>query len=367
MTGSRFRYYLCTQNRDPVEIDIHRYEDPFIDVFILYYVRAFQILETISELENLTVYFVWNYQIVRELPSYGDNVVAVLLQDEFSATPHYVNRIRFAFQAYGLRPWISSSLRGKNVATALKFAKDMASYLSHRATFLRRNGLQRVQKRRLPVPIGYARQKDLPVKPFGTRRYLVSFVGSLEQEKFNRLSPKRWIGTPKSIARFRMAEAIRRLPPAIAEQIFCGTTGSFRESILDDGSKYSEIMADTKICLAPRGSSVETYRFFEAMRQGCIVICDRLPPTWFYDGCPAIQIDDWKDLEAHLAPLVADPERMAHLHRRSLDWWDQQCSEAALAQMMKACLEATPVPDTATRVQLPTWRRLEDPLVKQSR
>ena len=77
------------------------------------------------------------------------------------------------------------------------------------------------------------------------------------------------------------------------------------------GDRYTEIMADTKIALAPRGSSVETYRFFEAMRQGCVVICDRLPPHWFYVGCPAIQVDDWGNLEAEVRALSADPER----------WW----------------------------------------------
>src|SRR6202000_1779185 len=66
------------------------------------------------------------------------------------------------------------------------------------------------------------------------------------------------------------------------------------------GDRYTEIMADTKITLAPRGSSVETYRFFEAMRQGCVVICDRLPPHWFYDGCRALQIDDGGTLEAEV-------------------------------------------------------------------
>jgi hypothetical protein len=78
--------------------------------------------------------------------------------------------------------------------------------------------------------------------------------------------------------------------------------------------RYTEIMADTRIALAPRGSSVETYRFFEAMRQGCVVICDRLPPHWFYAGCPAVQIDDWGNLEAEVKALSADPERLKDLH-----------------------------------------------------
>jgi hypothetical protein len=99
-------------------------------------------------------------------------------------------------------------------------------------------------------------------------------------------------------------------------------------------------MAETKICLAPRGSSVETYRFFEALRQGCVVICDRLPPHWFYDGCPAIQIDDWRDLEAQVAKLLADPQRLFFLHRESLAWWEAKCSEHALAAELVKCLEA---------------------------
>jgi hypothetical protein len=106
------------------------------------------------------------------------------------------------------------------------------------------------------------------------------------------------------------------------------------------GDRYTEIMADTRIALAPRGSSVETYRFFEAMRQGCVVICDRLPPHWFYLGCPAVQIDDWGNLEAEVKALSADPERLKDLHRRSLAWWDEKLSERAIAHAIARCLEA---------------------------
>jgi hypothetical protein len=119
-----------------------------------------------------------------------------------------------------------------------------------------------------------------------------------------------------------------------------GATASFTESTMTGtGDRYTEIMADTKIALAPRGSSVETYRFFEAMRQGCVVICDRLPPHWFYVGCPAIQIDDWSNLEAEVNALSADPERLTDLHRRSLAWWDEKLSERAVAQVIATCLE----------------------------
>jgi hypothetical protein len=127
------------------------------------------------------------------------------------------------------------------------------------------------------TPMGYARQTDLPGKPFETRRYLVGFLGSIENRAHPRFSVKRLVGTPKHIARSRMVKSLQRLAAAAPDSVYYGETASFRESItIGAGERYSEIMADTKICLAPRGSSVETYRFFEGMRQGCVVICNRL-------------------------------------------------------------------------------------------
>lgn len=54
------------------------------------------------------------------------------------------------------------------------------------------------------------------------------------------------------------------------------------------------------------------------MRQDCAVICDRLTPHGSYAGCPAVQLDDWSNLEAEANRLAADPERLMDLHRHSL-------------------------------------------------
>jgi hypothetical protein len=192
-----------------------------------------------------------------------------------------------------------------------------------------------------PQPMGYARQTDVPVKPFETRRYLVGFLGSIENRAHPRFSLKRLVGTPKHIARSRMDESLRKLAAAAPDSVYYGTTASFRESTTAGaGDRYSEIMADTKICLAPRGSSVETYRFFEGMRQGCVVICDRLPPHWFYLGCPAIQIDDWRDLETEIKALSADPRRLLDLHRETMDWWRTKLSEPAVAGVIARGIES---------------------------
>jgi hypothetical protein len=334
---SRSRYVLCRPSDAPIELNIYESQD-LGGIFITYWIRVFQHFEELSSFSGLTFYVVWNYSLVRDLPSYGDDVVAILLTDEERIIPHYLRKVRFVFKAYGFRPWCGAVLWGQPPVAIAKCVREWMTWASHLVSFLRESGLSVSPDGGLVVPLGYAQQTDEPGKDFETRRYTVGFLGSVENKERVPLSLHALLGTPKLIARTRMIEGLQRLTAADPERVFFGTTGSFTDSIKTGGERYSEIMADTKIALAPRGSSVETYRFFEAMRQGCVVICDRLPPHWFYQGCPAIQIDDWSNLEAEVKALSADPERLLDLHRRSLTWWDTKLSERAVAEVVAARL-----------------------------
>ena len=334
---SRSKYILLTPWDKPAEIDLYNWEDG--GLFLKYWVRAFQEFERVSPLGELTFYVVWHHALVPNLPSYGDNVVAVLVTDEECVIPPYSNKVRFVFKTYGFTPWCGASIRGLAMASVVKCARDWARWAYHFALFLRRNGFSIEHARTMVMPLGYARQTDAPSKPFEKRRYLLGFLGSIENRAYPRFSVKTLVSTPKRLARSRMAESLQNLAAAAPDSVYFGATASFSESTaIGAAERYSEIMADTKICLAPRGSSVETYRFFEGMRQGCVVICDRLPPHWFYRGCPAIQIDDWGNLEAEVKTLTAEPQRLAELHRKTLAWWRTQLSEAAVGNLIAKCL-----------------------------
>ena len=340
---SKFRYFLCRHAHDPVEINLSEYVDPFVDVFLAYWVGVLKMLEVLLDADGLVFYIVWGTETVRELPSYGKNVVVLLLMEEFCEIPPYFDKVRYVFKTHGFFPYVNTLQLGASLALLVKAVRDAARWarssgllaLRHKGAIVREEG-------GMTVPLGYARQTDLPGKPFAERRYAVSFIGSVKQRAYHPLSIRALLGTPKDIARTRMLEELQRLAASMPGEVFWADTGSYMNGVLSDGVRYSELMADSKICLAPRGSSTETFRLFEGMRQGCVVICDRVPRHWFFEDCPFIQLDDWSELGPCVNDLLADPERLEDLHKRALDWWQRRCAPQALAGVMAERLARAP-------------------------
>ena len=340
---SKYDYFLCRHGYDPIRIDIFDYHDPYDDVYLTHWIRVLRKIEAISSVPGLIFYIVWDTEAVRRLPSYGENVVVLLLMDEFCEIPPYFGRVRFVFKTHGFFPYVNRSLLGKSSAFLAKAVRDAGRWMyfsgrpaiRHGAAISREDG-------GMVVPLGYARQTDLPGRPFAERRYAVSFVGSVRQRPYHPLSIRALLGTPKDIARSRMLDGLRQLAATTPETVFFADTGSYLDGVRSDGIRYSELMADTQICLAPRGSSTETFRLFEGMRQGCVVICDRVPRHWFFDDCPFIQLDDWADLSARVTELLADPQHLFQLHEKALAWWDRRCSAQSLATVMARRLDGAP-------------------------
>ena len=94
-------------------------------------------------------------------------------------------------------------------------------------------------------------------------------------------------------------------------------------------------MYNIKIALCPPGNtSPETSRHYEAMRAGCVIISTGLPDTRFYKGAPFIILKDWKSLKCTVRELLMQPDKMQELHLATLDWWEDKCSEGAVAKYM---------------------------------
>jgi len=336
------RYFICLGNgTPPIPWDLDD-EAQLARFDCVYFGRVFRAMERHARAGALTVYMTWD---LRELPSYGDDVVAVVLGDENSRIPTYVGRVRAVFKCYGIRPFAGAHpLRDRTWLSVLIWLQGVRRRVRHIPDDVRMT-LRRLSRRYVAptvhIPLGYYNQLDLPPTPFAERTTSVFFAGSLERRPRSRLSPRHWIRMPKPRAREEMLAALgafRRRRPT--EPVHVRLTSTFASTTRADAEAYSRDLMNTRICLVPRGASAETFRFFEALRYGCVVVCERLPPTPFYAGSPAVVIDRWSGLPDVLTRLLDDRAGLQARHERSLEWWHERCSEEVVGAIMAARIDA---------------------------
>lgn len=105
--------------------------------------------------------------------------------------------------------------------------------------------------------------------------------------------------------------------------------------------EYSFCMSNAKIALCPCGSSsLETFRFFEAMMCGCAVIGVPLPNVDFYNEANYYKIKDWNNIEQAVSFLLSDTDRLSEMSDLALQWYQKYCSPEGLAEYMLSKLES---------------------------
>jgi hypothetical protein len=339
------KYYICFPTEsEPIAWDITQFVRPDC----AYWGKVFEVVEQQSTLGGLTFYLTWDTQ---SLPTYGNNVVAVILGDERCCIPNYCDQVRAIFKCYGIRPilgyspWQSPSWLG--LLTLIHFLRNwfgnLPQLLNYRWQRMRaRNSAKPDLAPIYEIPLGYYNQLDLPIKALDQRPYDIFFAGSI----LHGLSFTSPFNTPKSLSRKQMVanlERFRHQQPEFNIKLDILSAFPSVNTLTDsDASSYSDRMMNTKICLVPRGGSFETFRFFEGLRYGCIVITETLPPHWFYQGVPAIQIKNWHELPEVLTTLLANPQQLQEYHQAALIWWRDYCSETAVGNYIAEKLSAEP-------------------------
>lgn len=304
-------------------------EESMRDVSGGWWGRVFQTVDHELPAGGFTVYLTWDLD---ELPSYGDDVVAISIGDEWGLTPRWAPRVRAAFKIHGARPWLERNpLREPSHLAMLTLLR----YGRSRALRAGRRGRSERPAEVITLPVGWSNLTDLPLKPFDERETAAFFAGSIENQDYGRLAPARYVGTPKQVARSEMMKAVESFGASHPEtRLRLRVTSDYWASMNDDASTYAEALMDARICLAPRGTTVETYRVFEGLRYGCVVICDPLPRTWYYEGAPVIELPRWKDLPALLERLLADEEALQQRHEAGLRFYEDRLSERAVGRFV---------------------------------
>lgn len=342
-------YIVLKDSNKPIYVDLDKDLsdlEPKINInnysfyTFFYFLKVFESIEKISSIKNFTFYL--TYVNLDRLPSYGQNVVAIVLGDEWCRIPKYSHLVRAVFKCYGTsltlgcNPFLKPSYL--NTMTLFNFTRVWIIGLPGRLNYAFQK-LKNWQSGTVKtasiydIPLGYFNQLNLPIKAIEYRPYDILFAGSIEQKLYSVWTWKYWLKSPKTIARKAMMSTIDSIRNENPELKFDLTINShFGASRAADARSYSEKIMDTKICLVPRGTSLETYRFFEAMRYGCIVVTEALPSRWFYDNSPAIQITDWSELVDIIDELSDNQDLMKKKHQEALDWWNTKCSEVAVAE-----------------------------------
>lgn len=304
--------------------------------------KALKVME--EEITHLNLIFYISFDAVDKLPSYGNNVVAVIVGDEWARTPKYAHKVKAIFKCYGTSRMLGiGSFRKSpylNLLTIIWYFRIIVAGLPYRITFLWNNLISKIDRGLqspsvFHIPLGYCNQNEIPIKGIESREIDVSFAGSLTQRKYSLFSPQRWLKNPKTISREKMINHLQSFEAKNPDhKVSYKIQKSFRASEKADPSEYSLRLMNTKICLVPRGASFETFRFFEGLRYGCIVLTESLPKTWFYNGSPVIRLTDWSQLEIKLGEILKDKNYMHKKHQESLNWWQEKCSEKALGSYM---------------------------------
>lgn len=193
-------------------------------------------------------------------------------------------------------------------------------------------------------------QKDvvnsIPLGPFGNqctksvepseRMYDITFCGCLNSNRVSLASKITGIGI-KWIA-FGLTHAKKHTLQLLSVYSRMKHPGHFYHFNPDfnkgfDTQFFNYTLSHSKIALCPKGwVNAETFRLFEAMRLGCVVICENLPDRWYYKGIPAIQIGDWNTGYEEALRLLEQPEELQRLSKASMDFYNSKLSGIAAAK-----------------------------------
>jgi hypothetical protein len=326
-----------------------------------YFSTAASIIESACPGQGFHFHFTANTNTV---PVSGAKSVVFVMSEENGLLPRYTGTVEAVFKCYGAKFVSTTELFWDHPSLLLSsLAKDAVVLKRIMITRWRwrHEQVRRGEAFASPVvyhiPLGFHSLPPVELPHWESRVNDVFFAGSIRQKAEKKSLFE--IPNPKQLVRDDLAESLKRfeaqkkwnlklllatgfVPQAVA-------WGLAAEGSTMSPEDYMTEMANSKICLAPRGTSFETFRHYEAASAGCVVVSDRLPQTWFYRNIPFIFVKDWRKVDQILDRLLQDPVKLRTLHEQTLKWWNDRLSPAALAHYVVSVLRKSAPEGSAVR------------------
>jgi hypothetical protein len=200
-----------------------------------------------------------------------------------------------------------------------------------------------------PLPLGCVNGVTSgTAKPVSDRELGVFFSGHLNRNRialYREFSLLRFLPewfVEMGVANPRMRNLLRMVCGTDFSNAFDSSYVCFTRSFADGLSReaYAEKLQNARIAFCPGGfHSTETFRHYEAVRAGCVVISERLPDNELYRDAPILQVDSWHEGIELARELLSNPNRLADLQRQTLAWWNDRWAPEAIARVIQETLE----------------------------
>ena len=175
-------------------------------------------------------------------------------------------------------------------------------------------------------PLGYNKKhKKLPYKPIKSRPIDVFFSGHMAST--NRRHYLRWV-----------IDYFQDMPVAQRPKLDFNITRGFNMGLSSE--EYSQKLHDSKIVVCPAGNcSMETFRHYEAMRSGAIVVTPKLPQTKIYKDAAICQVEEWEaNVGDAIMDLLSDIDMLQLCQERQQKDYDERFSAKAVAKYINELL-----------------------------
>lgn len=192
-----------------------------------------------------------------------------------------------------------------------------------------------------PFPIGYVRDvKQLDSKTYSERTVNVFYSGNLSNPRIPIYKHLLGLGLLpdlffKLVFYFFKKRTINLLGTDFSKKFkssYIKFTSGYGKGL--SKQEYSEMMGNSKIVLCPKGFiNNETFRMYEGLRCGCIIITEKLPDHEFYVNTPVFEVSNWKEGLALAKKILNQPiEELELLRLKMIKGWAENMSEDAIAK-----------------------------------
>lgn len=178
-------------------------------------------------------------------------------------------------------------------------------------------------------PLGYNKKhKKLPCKPIQTRPIDVFFAGHMAST--NRRHYLRWI-----------IDYFQEMKKSERPKLDFNITKGFNTGLSSE--EYSQRLADAKIVVCPAGNvSMETFRHYEAMRSGAIVVSPKLPNTKIYKDAAICQVEEWETNAGDaIMDLLSDQDMLQLVQERQQQTYNNRFTAKSVAKYINELLPTT--------------------------